>query len=284
MEANTAEASYFLPSYDARACASATERLRFSLDAMSRRGVDAATWTATTRAKRRRRRRRGRRGGDAAGVSLVTRRDVNENTNENEENKTEKAEETEPDAIALDALSARVAHGRRRRRVRVQRRRRQLLFSAAATRRKPRRRAPTLILERLSGCVVFVLGAVRALRCHDLRDTKVYGGPVAGSAHLQNLEGCHVEIAARRRVHAASRAFSRTKSRPIIEHSSECDLRTVRVRIRGARARFAAAGLAPRRDAGASFADFGWIAARQSPNWRVALGSPSRRCRRRRRR
>jgi hypothetical protein len=33
MEANTAEASYFLPSYDARACASATERLRFSLDA-----------------------------------------------------------------------------------------------------------------------------------------------------------------------------------------------------------------------------------------------------------
>ena len=33
MEARTAEASYFLPPYDARACASATERLRFSLDA-----------------------------------------------------------------------------------------------------------------------------------------------------------------------------------------------------------------------------------------------------------
>mgnify|MGYP003310347737 CR=1 FL=1 len=84
--------------------------------------------------------------------------------------------------------------------------------------------APDLDLERLSGCVVFILGTVRALRCHDLTETKIYGGPVAGSAHVQNLENCHVEIAARQvRVHDARRTrfHVRTKSRPIIEHSRE---------------------------------------------------------------
>ena len=86
------------------------------------------------------------------------------------------------------------------------------LFSAAATRKTPAD-APDLILERLSGCVVFVLGAVRALRCHDLRDTKVYGGPVAGSAHLQNLEGCHVEIAARQVRVRDARAWRFTSAR-----------------------------------------------------------------------
>ena len=104
MEANTAEASYFLPSYDARACASATERLRFSLDAAA-----AALARQVFLQEKKKATRGAGDAGDAAGVSLVTRRDVNENTKENEENKKEKAEKTEPDAIALDALAARVA-------------------------------------------------------------------------------------------------------------------------------------------------------------------------------
>ena len=106
MEANTAEASYFLPSYDARACASATERLRFSLDAAAAALAPRAKFSFK---KKKKATRGAGDAGDAAGVSLVTRRDVNENTKENEENKKEKAEKTEPDAIALDALAARVA-------------------------------------------------------------------------------------------------------------------------------------------------------------------------------
>ena len=269
MEANTAEASYFLPSYDARACASATERLRFSLDAAAAGASRAQSFPSRKKKKR----REAGNAGDAAGVSLVTRRDVNENTNENEENKKEKAEETEPDAIALDALAARVAA---------------MAAAADASGFKDAvgetlvfrggdaenpADAPDLILERLSGCVVFVLGAVRALRCHDLRDTKVYGGPVAGSAHLQNLEGCHVEIAARQvRVHDARRVafYVRTKSRPIIEHSSEVTFAPFAFEYEGARARFAAAGLAEETDAWRDVDDFGWIKNRQSPNWRVA--------------
>ena len=270
MEANTAEASYFLPSYDARACASATERLRFSLDAAAAALAPRAKFSFK---KKKKATRGAGDAGDAAGVSLVTRRDVNENTNENEENKKEKAEETEPDAIALDALSARVAA---------------MAAAADASGFKDAvgetfvfrggdaenpADAPDLILERLSGCVVFVLGAVRALRCHDLRDTKVYGGPVAGSAHLQNLEGCHVEIAARQvRVHDARRVafYVRTKSRPIIEHSSEVTFAPFAFEYEGARARFAAAGLAEETDAWRDVDDFGWIKNRQSPNWRVA--------------
>ena len=275
MEARTAEASYFLPPYDARACASATERLRFSLDAAAAALAPRAKFSF----KKKKAKKTGKAtptatgdAGDAAGVSLVTRRDVNENTNENEENKKEKAEETEPDAIALDALSARVAA---------------MAAAADASGFKDAvdetfvfrgdtenpADAPDLILERLSGCVVFVLGAVRALRCHDLRDTKVYGGPVAGSAHLQNLEGCHVEIAARQvRVHDARRVafYVRTKSRPIIEHSSEVTFAPFAFEYEGARARFAAAGLAEETDAWRDVDDFGWIKNRQSPNWRVA--------------
>ena len=267
MEANTAEASYFLPSYDARACASATERLRVSLDAAAAALAPRAKFSFK---KKKKATRGAGDAGDAAGVSLVTRRDVNENTNENEENKKEK---TEPDAIALDALAARVAA---------------MAAAADASGFKDAvgetfvfrggdaenpADAPDLILERLSGCVVFVLGAVRALRCHDLRDTKVYGGPVAGSAHLQNLEGCHVEIAARQgRGHDARRVafYVRTKSRPIIEHSSEVTFAPFAFEYEGARARFAAAGLAEETDAWRDVDDFGWIKNRQSPNWRVA--------------
>ena len=285
MEARTAEASYFLPPYDARACASATERLRFSLDAAAAALAPRAKFSF----KKKKAKKTGNAtafpatgdAGDTAGVSFATRRertndtnderDENENENENEENKKEKAAERH-DAIALDALSARVAA---------------MAAAADASGFKDAvgetfvfrgdaenpADAPDLILERLSGCVVFVLGAVRALRCHDLRDTKVYGGPVAGSAHLQNLEGCHVEIAARQvRVHDARRTafYVRTKSRPIIEHSREVTFAPFAFEYEGARARFAAAGLVEETDAWRDVDDFGWIKNRQSPNWSVA--------------
>jgi hypothetical protein len=280
MEARTAEASYFLPPYDARACASATERLRFSLDAAAAALAPRAKFSF----KKKKAKKTGKAtptatgdAGDTAGVSSLTRRERtnderDDDDDENEENKKEKAAERHDAPKALDALAARVAA---------------MAAAADASGFKDAvgetfvfrgdtenpADAPDLILERLSGCVVFVLGAVRALRCHDLRDTKVYGGPVAGSAHLQNLEGCHVEIAARQvRVHDARRVafYVRTKSRPIIEHSREVTFAPFAFEYEGARARFAAAGLAEETDAWRDVDDFGWIKNRQSPNWRVA--------------
>jgi len=269
MEARTAEASYFLPPYDARACASATERLRFSLDAAAAALAPRAKFSFKKKKAKKTGKATPTATGDAGDTAGNDERDENEN--ENEENKKEKAAERH-DAIALDALSARVAA---------------MAAAADASGFKDAvgetfvfrgdaenpADAPDLILERLSGCVVFVLGAVRALRCHDLRDTKVYGGPVAGSAHLQNLEGCHVEIAARQvRVHDARRTafYVRTKSRPIIEHSREVTFAPFAFEYEGARARFAAAGLAEETDAWRDVDDFGWIKNRQSPNWSVA--------------
>jgi len=269
MEARTAEASYFLPPYDARACASATERLRFSLDAAAAALAPRAKFSFKKKKAKKTGKATPTATGDAGDTAGNDERDENEN--ENEENKKEKAAERH-DAIALDALSARVAA---------------MAAAADASGFKDAvgetfvfrgdaenpADAPDLILERLSGCVVFVLGAVRALRCHDLRDTKVYGGPVAGSAHLQNLEGCHVEIAARQvRVHDARRTafYVRTKSRPIIEHSREVTFAPFAFEYEGARARFAAAGLVEETDAWRDVDDFGWIKNRQSPNWSVA--------------
>ena len=269
MEARTAEASYFLPPYDARACASATERLRFSLDAAAAALAPRAKFSFKKKKAKKTGKATPTATGDAGDTAGNDERDENEN--ENEENKKEKAAERH-DAVALDALSARVAA---------------MAAAADASGFKDAvgetfvfrgdaenpADAPDLILERLSGCVVFVLGAVRALRCHDLRDTKVYGGPVAGSAHLQNLEGCHVEIAARQvRVHDARRTafYVRTKSRPIIEHSREVTFAPFAFEYEGARARFANAGLAEETDAWRDVDDFGWIKNRQSPNWSVA--------------
>jgi hypothetical protein len=133
--------------------------------------------------------------------------------------------------------------------------------------------APDLILERLTDCVVFILGTTRALRCHDLTNTRVYGGPVDGSAHLQNLENCHVEIAARQvRVHDArgTSFYVRTKSRPIIEHSSELTFAPFTFKYDGADEKLTAAGLDVETDAWRDVDDFGWIKNRQSPNWSVA--------------
>ena len=94
MEARTAEASYFLPPYDARACASATERLRFSLDAAAAALAPRAKFSF----KKKKAKKTGKAtafpatgdAGDTAGVSSATRRDENENENENEENKKRK--------------------------------------------------------------------------------------------------------------------------------------------------------------------------------------------------
>lgn len=128
-------------------------------------------------------------------------------------------------------------------------------------------------LENLADVDVFLLGTFRALRCHDLRRVRVYGGPIAGSAHVQRLEGCHVEIAARQvRVHDASagtRFHVRTLSRPIIEHSSDLGFAPYAFEYPGGEEALAAAGLGVETDAWRDVDDFGWIKKQQSPNWRI---------------
>ena len=213
MEARTAEASYFLPPYDARACASTTDRLKHDLAAAA--DALAPRKTFSFKSKREKKALSSR---EEASLSVA--KPAGKETRAPASLSCEKHEKHTADDAEKDALLARVA-----------------AMSAAAdasgfrdatgttfafrgeTSDDDRGDATDLILERLTDCVVFILGTTRALRCHDLTNTRVYGGPVDGSAHLQNLENCHVEIAARQvRVHDARRTsfYVRTKSRPII--------------------------------------------------------------------
>lgn len=290
MEATTAEASYFLPAYDARACAETTERLRADLAAAADALAPRRKFSFKARRESKKRSDGVSSDGASARARERTRDEVSATATENAADAvTKKAEpmanaepNAEPTAIfperaEMETLAARVA-----------------AMSAAADASgfkdaagetfvfrggdielgEAATEAPDLDLERLSGCVVFILGTVRALRCHDLTETKIYGGPVAGSAHVQNLENCHVEIAARQvRVHDARRTrfHVRTKSRPIIEHSREVTFAPFAFAYDGAGAHLAAAGLAEETNAWRDVDDFGWIKNRQSPNWAIAL-------------
>ena len=267
MEANNAEASYFLPPYDARACATTTERLKADLAAAANALVPRRKFSFKSRKERK---------GDGASERDARERKQKEDSVANEK------EQAEPEAARV-AVSAESAEG-------AALAARVAAMSSAAEasgfkdatgetfvfhgdESEARAGAPDLILERLRGCVVFILGTVRALRCHDLTDTSVYGGPVAGSAHVQRLEDCHIEIAARQvRVHDARRTrfYVRTKSRPIIEHSREVTFAPFAFAYEGASACLAAAGLAEETDAWRDVDDFGWIKNQPSPNWAVA--------------
>ena len=267
MEARTAEASYFLPPYDARACASTTDRLKHDLAAAA--DALAPRKRFSFKSKREKKALSSR---EEASLSVA--KPAGKETRALASLCCEKHEKHTADDAEKDALLARVA-----------------AMSAAAdasgfrdatgttflfrgeTSDADRGDAPDLILERLTDCVVFILGTTRALRCHDLTNTRVYGGPVDGSAHLQNLENCHVEIAARQvRVHDArgTSFYVRTKSRPIIEHSSELTFAPFTFKYDGADEKLAAAGLDVETDAWRDVDDFGWIKNRQSPNWSVA--------------
>lgn len=267
MEARTAEASYFLPPYDARACASTTDRLKHDLAAAA--DALAPRKRFSFKSKREKKALSSR---EEASLSVA--KPAGKETRAPASLSCEKHEKHTADDAEKDALLARVA-----------------AMSAAAdasgfrdatgttfafrgeTSDDDRGDAPDLILERLTDCVVFILGTTRALRCHDLTNTRVYGGPVDGSAHLQNLENCHVEIAARQvRVHDARRTsfYVRTKSRPIIEHSSELTFAPFTFKYDGADGKLTAAGLDVETDAWRDVDDFGWIKNRQSPNWSVA--------------
>ena len=133
--------------------------------------------------------------------------------------------------------------------------------------------AADYVLENLTDCTVFLLGTLRALRCHNLTSVKLYVGPVAGSCHLQGLEGCTLTLAARQvRIHnatAGTQFYIRTLSRPIIEHSTDVSFAPYAFEYPGSAAAMEAAGLGTDPGMWNQVDDFGWIKKQQSPNWRV---------------
>ena len=263
MERRVAEASYFLPSYDARACAAAVERLK---------GVHRAAAADLLPRKKfafsSKRKKKASAGDDPSSdlpppapaaaaaaptppVSSAAASSVLAKIAAMELHADASAPGAR-DVVGGDPLVVRGALG----------------ADAASA-------APDCVLERLADCDVFLIGTFRALRCHDLANVRVFGGPVLGSALLHGLtRGCRVEIAAAQcRVHDArdgAALYLRTSSRPIIEHSSDVAFAPFAFEYPGLGDALERAGLGADAGTWREVDDFGWIKThRASPNWRV---------------
>ncbi|MCI03531.1 tubulin-folding cofactor C-like, partial [Trifolium medium] len=72
----------------------------------------------------------------------------------------------------------------------------------------------------LDSCEVRIIGCVRALFVHRLKNCRVYVGPVTGSILIDGVEGCVFVIASHQiRIHGArgNDFYLRVRSRPIVE-------------------------------------------------------------------
>jgi len=129
------------------------------------------------------------------------------------------------------------------------------------------------VLERLERCDVYVVGAPRALRAHDLRRCNVYITAVSGSVHVENVVDCVVHVASRQlRVHAARRVefYARTTSRPIIEDSRDVAFAPFAFDLPGCTDReLKRHGLFEETGMWREVDDFNWLKSTPSPNWRT---------------
>lgn len=124
----------------------------------------------------------------------------------------------------------------------------------------------------LDSCEVRLMGSVRALFVHRLRNCKVYTGPVTGSVLIEGVEGCVLVMASHQiRIHNAKRCdfYLRVRSRPIIEDSCEVRFAPYCLSYKGIEEELRETTLDEETENWANVDDFLWLRAVQSPNWSV---------------
>jgi hypothetical protein len=124
----------------------------------------------------------------------------------------------------------------------------------------------------LDSCEVRIIGCVRALFVHRLKDCRVYVGPVTGSILIEEVEGCVFAIASHQiRIHGAkgSDFYLRVRSRPIVEDCNGVRFAPYCLSYRGIEDDLRGAGLDAETGNWANVDDFRWLRAVQSPNWSI---------------
>ena len=124
----------------------------------------------------------------------------------------------------------------------------------------------------LDSCEVRLMGCVRALFVHRLRNCRVYGGPVIGSILIEQVEGCVFVMASHQiRIHHAKSSdfYLRVRSRPIIEDSSGVRFAPYCLSYEGIHGDFQEASLGEETGNWSNVDDFRWLRAVQSPNWSI---------------
>lgn len=124
----------------------------------------------------------------------------------------------------------------------------------------------------LDSCEVRIIGCVRALFVHRLKDCRVYVGPVTGSVLIDEVEGCVFAMASHQiRIHRARRSdfYLKVRSRPIVEDCSGVRFAPYCLSYRGIEEDLSCAGLDAETGNWANVDDFRWLRAVQSPNWSI---------------
>ncbi|CAN2060681.1 unnamed protein product [Malus fusca] len=124
----------------------------------------------------------------------------------------------------------------------------------------------------LDSCEVRLMGSVRALFVHRLRNCRVYTGPVMGSILVDGVEGCVFVIASHQiRIHNAKTSdfYLRVRSRPIIEDSCGVRFAPHCLTYKGIEEELREASLDEETEKWSNVDDFLWLRAVQSPNWSV---------------
>ncbi|KAG5029682.1 hypothetical protein JHK87_013196 [Glycine soja] len=124
----------------------------------------------------------------------------------------------------------------------------------------------------LDSCQVRIIGSVRALFVHGLKNSRVYVGPVMGSVLIEEAVGCVFALASHQiRIHGAKRSdfYLRVRSRPIIEDCSGVRFAPYCLRYEGIEEDLRGTGLDAETGNWSNVDDFRWLRAVQSPNWSV---------------
>ncbi|KAL5982197.1 hypothetical protein ACLOJK_016267 [Asimina triloba] len=233
LEKLLAENSYFLPSYELRSCLKSISELKESLESTISELLPRKKFSFRNKPTR----KTPVAAGDEAEASKVA--DAN-------------PEEKKPSFVTRQAAGFQNTTG------------------ALLVKRFQDSAGSDFALSDLESCEVRLLGRLRALFIHRLRNCRIFVGPVLGSIHIDEAEGCLLMLASHQiRIHHAKATdfYLRVRSRPIIEDSSGVRFAPYGLVYEGIEGELKDSGLGEETGNWANVDDFRWLRAVQSPNW-----------------
>mmetsp|Transcript_48617 Transcript_48617/g.155583 ORF Transcript_48617/g.155583 Transcript_48617/m.155583 type:complete len:405 (-) Transcript_48617:263-1477(-) len=242
MEKAVAEASYFLPAYDARSVTGAINQLKEKV-ASTKEALLPKKKFAFSRKKKE---------GGAGAAAAPAAPTAAELLSEEEAQRAKELERIEKDVAAGRGLKG--------------------LRNEVVVKRAAELQGLDYTLFDLEGCTVYLLGPMSALRLHRVKDCTIVAAPVLGSVFIDTAERCAFHLATGQiRIHTTTEAqfYARVRSKPIIEHTRGVLFAPLRLAYAGSEEQLQAARLDTETGLWEAVEDFGWLRATQSPNWGV---------------
>lgn len=124
----------------------------------------------------------------------------------------------------------------------------------------------------LNTCDIYLKGRFRALFVYNIRNSRVFVGPVLGSILIEDVEKCVFMLASQQiRIHEAKATdfYLRLRSRPIIEDCKGLRFGPYKLFYEGIKEELEDSGLEKDTGNWANVDDFRWLKSVHSPNWRL---------------